>query len=181
VAVSKKSNNKTQVSPGANSNETPAERYLNKYAVSHQDPINKVIHLLCVPLAMFGLFGLLWAIPFPNVKFLGIYNGYFNWASFAIAIAVYYYLRISPMMSYAILFILLGFSYLIMTLLSWQTSGGPAMWLICVAVFVPSVCLMLYGNTREKTFAQYGLNLTSLPLAPAHLLYKLLKIARING
>nr|WP_255496376.1 Mpo1-like protein [Mucilaginibacter sp. FT3.2] len=165
---------------GVKPQETRAERYLNRYALSHQDPVNKVIHYICIPLLMFSLFGLFWAIPFPHFKFLGIYNGYFNWASFAIAVAVYYYLRISPLISYTILFIMLGFSYVIMMMLSWQTLGGPAMWLICVIIFIPSACLLLIGNKREKTFPEYGLNITSLPVAPVHILYKVLKLLRIN-
>ncbi len=112
---------------------------------------------------------------------MGAYNGYFNWASFAIAIAVYYYLRISPMISYAILFLLLGFSYLIMSLLSWQTLGGPAMWQVCVSIFIPSFSALLIGNSREKTFGQYGLNIQSLPMAPVYLIYMLLKKLRINS
>ncbi|MDN3583710.1 Mpo1-like protein [Mucilaginibacter flavus] len=176
--AAKTSNNK--ITPVTKTEETRAERLLNEYALSHQDPLNKKIYYVCVPLLMFSLFGLLWAIPFPQLKFLGAYNGYFNWASFAIAIAIYYYLRISPLISYTILFILLGFSYLILELLSWQALGGPAMWLICVIIFIPSLCWILIGNGREKTYPQYGLNIGSLPLAPVAIIYKLLKAVGVN-
>ncbi|SEO45046.1 DUF962 domain-containing protein [Mucilaginibacter sp. OK283] len=181
MASKKTANNKTGTQADAKANESIARQYINKYVLSHQDPINQVIHYICVPLLMFSIFGLLWAIPFPYFKFLGTYNGYFNWASFAIAIAVYYYLRISPLISYTMLFVLLGFSYLIMTLLSWQTTGGPAMWLVCLIVFIPSACLVLIGNSREKTFAQYGFNLKLLPIAPVYLVYILLKKFGINS
>ncbi|GAA3965858.1 Mpo1-like protein [Mucilaginibacter dorajii] len=176
--AAKTSNSKTN--PVPKTEETSAERLLNGYALSHQDPLNKVIHYICVPLLMFSLFGLFWAIPFPHLQFLGSYNGYFNWASFVIAIAIYYYLRISPLISYAILFILLGFSYLILELLSWQQLGGPAMWLVCTIIFIPSICVVLIGNTREKTYVQYGLNISSLPLAPVSIIYKLLKAVGVN-
>jgi uncharacterized membrane protein YGL010W len=181
VASKKTANNKSGTQADAKANESIAQQYINRYALSHQDPANQVMHYICVPLLMFSIFGLLWAIPFPYFKFLGTYNGYFNWASFAIAIAVYYYLRISPLISYTMLFVLLGFSYLIMTLLSWQTTGGPAMWVVCLIIFIPSACLLLIGNTREKTFSQYGLNLKSLPVAPVVLMYLLLKKLRINS
>jgi uncharacterized membrane protein YGL010W len=176
--AAKTPNNKT--TPVAKTEETRAERLLNHYALSHQDPVNKMIHYICVPLLMFSLFGLFWAIPFPHLKFLGTYNGYFNWASFVIAIAIYYYLRISPLISYAILFILLGFSYLILELLSWQALGGPAMWLICVIIFIPSLSWILIGSGREKTYPQYGFNISSLPLAPVNMIYKLLKAVGVN-
>jgi uncharacterized membrane protein YGL010W len=181
VASKKTANNKGGASADAKANESIARQYINKYVLSHQDPINQVIHYICVPLLMFSIFGLLWAIPFPHFKFLGTYNGYFNWASFAIAIAVYYYLRISPLISYAMLFILLGFSYIIMTLLSWQATGGPAMWLVCLVIFIPAACWVLIGSAREKTFSQHGFNLKSLPVAPVVLIYVLLKKLRINS
>jgi len=181
VANKKTTSKKEGASTDSKANESIAVQYINRYALSHQDPANRVIHYICVPLLMFSIFGLLWAIPFPHFKFLGTYNGYFNWASFAIAIAVYYYLRISPMISYAMLFLLLGFSYLIMSLLSWQALGGPTMWLVCLIVFIPAACLILIGNSREKTFSQYGLNIKSLPVAPVALIYVLLKKLRINS
>jgi len=167
--------------PVTKKEETTAERYLNKYALTHQDPVNKVIHYICVPLLMFSLFGLIWAVPFPHLKFLGSYNGYFNWASFAIALAVYYYLRISPLVSYTMLFVLMGFSYLILQLQGWQAAGGPAMWLICIIIFIPALCIILLGNKREKSFPESGFNLKLLPLAPVSILYKILKRARINN
>lgn len=181
MASKKTTDKKEGASTGSKANESIARQYIDRYALSHQDPANRVIHYICVPLLMFSIFGLLWAIPFPHFKFLGTYNGYFNWASFAIAIAVYYYLRISPMISYAMLFLLLGFSYLIMSLLSWQALGGPAMWQVCVSIFIPSVSALLIGNSREKTFAQYGFNIPSLPIAPVALIYVLLKKLRINS
>jgi uncharacterized membrane protein YGL010W len=166
VASKKTANNKGGAQADAKANESIAQQYINRYALSHQDPANQVIHYICVPLLMFSIFGLLWAIPFPYFKFLGTYNGY---------------LRISPLISYTMLFVLLGFSYVIMTLLSWQATGGPAMWLVCLIIFIPSAVLVLIGNTREKTFAQYGLNLKSLPVAPVYLVYMLLKKFGINS
>jgi hypothetical protein len=181
VTSKKTASNKGGASADAKANESIARRYIDRYALSHQDPVNQVIHYICVPLLMFSIFGLLWAIPFPHFKFLGTYNGYFNWASFAIAIAVYYYLRISPLISYTMLFVLLGFSYLIMMLLSWQALGGPAMWLVCLMIFIPAAGLILIGNSREKTSSQHGLNIKSLPVAPVVLIYVLLKKLRINS
>jgi len=37
--------------------------WLEKYGESHQNPINQVIHKICVPVIFFSLLGLLWAIP----------------------------------------------------------------------------------------------------------------------
>jgi len=129
----------------------------------------------------FSVFGLIWSIPFPHLAFLGIYNGYFNWASFVIAIAIYFYLKLSPIISYFILFILLGFSYGIMELVAWQQADGPQLWSLCVSVFIPSVSALLIGNSREPQFATNGLNIKSLAIAPAYLLNQLLNKLRIRN
>ena len=39
------------------------EQWLDEYGESHQNPLNKIIHWLCVPLIMLSLIGLLWNIP----------------------------------------------------------------------------------------------------------------------
>jgi len=39
--------------------------WLIAYGESHQNPINKKIHWVCVPLIMFSLLGLLWMVEIP--------------------------------------------------------------------------------------------------------------------
>ena len=38
---------------------------LAEYGESHQNPTNKLMHWVCVPLIMFSLLGLLWSVPVP--------------------------------------------------------------------------------------------------------------------
>jgi len=173
--------NKPAVKATVKTDERPVDRYFREYEAAHRDDVNIRIHYFCIPLLAFSLFGLIWAIPFPHLGFLGVYNGYFNWASFVIAIAIYFYLKLSPIISYFILFILLGFSYGIMELVSWQQTGGPAMWSICLSAFIPSLSALLIGNIREATYPQNGLNIKSLVIAPAYLLNQLLNKLRIKN
>jgi hypothetical protein len=63
--------------------------YFDKFAAAHQDRSNKIIHVIFIPLLLFSLVGLFWAIPFPQIKFLGAYNQDFNWSSFFLAFLVY--------------------------------------------------------------------------------------------
>src|ERR1700759_5065097 len=98
----------------------PVDIYFARYAESHQNPTNKLIHWICVPLIVFSLLGLAWAIPFPHLKFLGSFNGYFNWASFVIAFSMYFYSKLSPVLSYVILLIIMLFCYFITLFAGWQ-------------------------------------------------------------
>ncbi len=52
--------------------------WLDEYGVSHRDPMNKLIHWICVPLIMISLIGLLWEIPVPETWALR--SPFFNWA-----------------------------------------------------------------------------------------------------
>lgn len=70
-----------------------------QYAESHQNATNRLIHWVCVPLIVFSIIGLVTAIPFPQLNFLGKYNMYINWFSFVMAASIYYYTKLSPMLS----------------------------------------------------------------------------------
>ena len=42
------------------------EDWLADYGTSHQHPVNKALHWLCVPLIVLAVFGLLWSLPVPS-------------------------------------------------------------------------------------------------------------------
>ena len=60
-------------------------QWIRDYGVSHQNPINKKIHWICVPLIMFTLLGLLSLVKIYNV----------NLTYLIIAFALLFYLRLS--------------------------------------------------------------------------------------
>jgi len=43
----------------------PLASLLSEYGESHQNPTNKLVHWVRVPLIMFSLIGLLWSVPVP--------------------------------------------------------------------------------------------------------------------
>ena len=153
----------------------PVDIYFAKYAESHQNPTNKLIHWICVPLIVFSLFGLLWAIPFPYLKFLGSYNGFFNWASFLIAFSIYYYYKLSPVLSYFMLLVLMLFSFGVMELVDWQKAGGPALWLVCLVLFVLSWIGQFIGHNIEGKKPSFLDDLKFLLIGPIWLLHFILR------
>ena len=153
----------------------PVDIYFDKYAESHQNPTNKLIHWICVPLIVFSLFGLIWAIPFPYIKFLGQYNGYLNWASFLVAFSCYYYYKLSAVLSYLMLLVLFGFSYGIIELNTWQKAGGPASWLVCLVIFVLAWAGQFIGHNIEGKKPSFLDDLKFLLIGPVWLLHFILK------
>ncbi|MGQ0530780.1 MAG: Mpo1-like protein [Panacagrimonas sp.] len=39
------------------------KQFLDAYALSHQNPLNQIIHVICVPAIFFATLGLLWLVP----------------------------------------------------------------------------------------------------------------------
>lgn len=147
------------------------DAYFDKYAESHQNHTNELIHWICVPLIVFSLVGLVWSIPFPHIGFLGQYNGFVNWASFLIAFAIYYYYRLSPVLSYFMLLLIFIFSYAIILLEQWHTGGGPALWQSCLAIFVLSWVGQFIGHKIEGKKPSFFDDIKFLLIGPIWLLH----------
>lgn len=155
--------------------------YFDKYSESHQNATNKIIHWICVPLIVFSLFGLIWAIPFPYLDFLGRYNGYVNFASFLIAFAIYYYYKLSPVLSYLMLLLMMFFSAGIVSLEKMHNNEGwPQMWQVCLGIFVLSWIGQFIGHKIEGKKPSFFDDLRFLLIGPIWLLHFLLKKAGIK-
>jgi len=144
---------------------------LDKYGESHQNPVNKKIHWICVPLILFSLLGLLWAVPFPHLDFMGKYNGFINWASFLIAFSGYYYYRLSPVLSYMMILIVFAMSLLVVQLEKWALVGGPALWLVCAVIFVVAWIGQFIGHRIEGKKPSFLEDVKFLLIGPIWLLH----------
>lgn len=154
----------------------PVDVLFDKYAESHQNHTNELIHWICVPLIVFSLFGLVWAIPFPHFEFLGRYNGFVNWASFLIAFSVYYYFSLSPVLSYAMLLIIMIFSAGVVGLEKLHNNNGwPQMWQVCLVIFVLSWIGQFIGHKIEGKKPSFFDDIKFLLIGPIWLLHFVFK------
>ncbi|MBS1503439.1 MAG: DUF962 domain-containing protein [Bacteroidetes bacterium] len=165
---------KANATAAARTPQRPVDVYFAKYAESHKNPANKLIHWICVPLIVFSLLGLVWAIPFPHISFLKSYDGYFNWASFLIAFSIYFYYRLSPTLSYIMLLMVMLFCYLITLLAGWQAAGGPALWLVSLVIFVVSWIGQFIGHKIEGKKPSFLDDIKFLLIGPIWLLHFIL-------
>ena len=140
-----------------------ADDYYLLYNQTAQQQPARTLHLVAIPLSLFGLFGLLWALPFPHLGFLGTYNGFFNWASFLLAFMIYFYLRLAPTVSYLILFFLLVCAYGVVQLSAWQVLNGPPLGAICGSLFLVSATALAFTGNR-KTVTDKGKLLLAAPI-----------------
>ena len=150
--------------------------YFEKYAQSHQHPSNIFIHWICVPLIVFSILGLVWAIPLPHFDLLGKLNGYINLATFLILFATVYYLRLSFRIGLAMILTIWVFSAGIIILEKMaRLHGWPEMWQVCLAIFVLAWAGQFIGHKLEGRKPSFLDDLQFLLIGPAWLWAKVFR------
>ena len=69
----------------------PITAWLDEYAISHQNPLIKMIHWICVPSIFFSIIGMFYSIPLP-ASLMGIQ---LNVAYVMLALVTVYYALLS--------------------------------------------------------------------------------------
>lgn len=116
---------------------------------------NRVVYALFLTLAFFGVMGLVWMIPFPQLEFLKKMNAqtFLNWGSFYIAIIIYTYLKLAPTLSYAMLFTIAIMSFFIVQLEYVERDGGPTVILVCSILAVVGFIGLVVTTKKEKSIS----------------------------
>ncbi len=155
--------------------------YFEAFAKYSQHPINRIIQYVCIPIFSFGVLGLVWMVPFPEIAFLKKhgYDTFLNWGSFFIAGFIYYYLRLATTLSYAVLLTVGIFSFFIVQLEYVEQAGGPAVWLVCGGLLFLSLAALLVGRRLERTPMPLSVFFKMLALGPIwlwHFVFKKLNM-----
>ena len=151
------------------------EFYFDKFAAAHQNPATKLIYIVFIPLLVLSLFGIAWSVPFPYIKFLGQYNQDFNWASFLLAFMVYYYLRLSPVLAFFILFILLIYFYMITSFLQVQKDGLVNLAIVSAVINIIACITLFIGYVKEGKRLSLEYRVKNMLIAPVFLLHLVLR------
>lgn len=121
-----------------------------RYGEFHRNPVNKVIHWVCVPLIVWSLLGMLWALS-PIV------------ACIAVAAAMAFYVRLSLPLALGMLIMVLLMVWLL-TLLGAQTFWA------CLAIFVAAWIGQFVGHLVEGRKPAFLEDMRSLLVGPAWIL-----------
>jgi len=73
------------------------------------------------------------------------------------------------------LFVLMGFSFGVIELAEWQKTGGPALWLVCLVIFVLAWVGQFIGHKIEGKKPSFLDDLKFLLIGPIWLLHFILK------
>ncbi|WP_444931930.1 DUF962 domain-containing protein [Microbulbifer sp. SSSA002] len=137
-----------------------AQQWFAEYGESHQNPINKSIHWIAVPVIYATVAGLLWAIPQP--EFMGAIP-WLNWAVVVtIPILLFYFVMSFP--------IALGMTGLtILCLWAWSVLErlGVPIWQTALALFIVMWIFQFIGHHIEGKKPSFFKDLQFLLIGPA--------------
>lgn len=139
-------------------------QWFEAYGQSHQDPTNKAIHWVCVPVIYFCVIGFLWSIPLPSAPPLVTPH---MLAKLALGLVAIFYLRLSFTMAIGMVL----WSILCLSLCRFiDTYSGVPLWLICGILFVAAWLGQFYGHKVEGRKPSFLDDLQFLMIGPAWLL-----------
>ena len=138
---------------------------LDEYGDSHQNAANKFIHWVCVPVIVWTVVALLWAIPFPIDSGSGIVP--LNWAVVALVLAQIYYFRLSRRLGLGLLL----YNLLMLWITAWIEEVSPwPLWQVAVAVFILAWVGQFIGHIFEGKRPSFFKDLQFLLIGPAWLM-----------
>lgn len=148
----------------------PIETWIEEYGESHQNPTNKLIHWICVPLIMLSLLALIGKIPFPLTDiYLFSITGekfYLNWTMLFLLICILFYLRLSRSLAIGMLIIAL----LMIISINVIRLYDPTVWRLSLLIFVVAWIGQFIGHKIEGKKPSFFEDLQFLLIGPAWLL-----------
>jgi len=140
------------------------QQWFAEYGESHQNPTNKFIHWLAVPVIYFTVFGLLWQIPMPFTLFA---EQQITWPLLFAVPALGFYFSLS----FAIGLGMTVFTALVVWVIRWyQLEVSPDIWLFSLVVFVVAWVFQFIGHKIEGKKPSFFKDVQFLLIGPAWLL-----------
>ncbi|MDO5686281.1 MAG: DUF962 domain-containing protein [Neisseria sp.] len=142
------------------------DRLLAEYGESHQQPTNKLIHWICVPIIFWSILGFISLIPVPSVA-LGFLGKLSYLDVGAIVFVTIFYARLSPMIAVLMFLLMLLMEYWVgLTNAAWGTSA----WMVYLAVFVIAWIFQFIGHKIEGKKPSFFKDIQFLLIGPSWLL-----------
>ncbi|UGB45935.1 DUF962 domain-containing protein [Frateuria edaphi] len=144
------------------------QSWLDGYSADHRNPVNQVIHWICVPPIVWTVVALLWTVPVPSAF---LKPG--AWAVFAMVLAFAWYWKHSHRLGGALLV-----AFVVLALItSWlfDLLGPVRLRWVAIAVFVVAWIGQFVGHKFEGHRPSFLTDLSYLLVGPAWLMEKFLR------
>ena len=142
-----------------------ASWYLEKYGESHQNPKNILIHKIFVPLIMFSVIGILWAIPLGDSL-----PWYLNLGVGLVIISLIFYFSMGALISFFMLLIVTPMIYG-----NYLLAQTDVHLISCIIIFVVSWIMQFYGHKIEGKKPSFLEDLLFLLVGPVWVFYPVYK------
>ena len=151
----------------------PLEDWFASYAQDHRQPLNRIIHWICVPAILWAVMAALWTIPVPaSIGRPGFWCGMAMIGGFA------FYWRLSRPVGVAMLIVFILFGLLSEWLL--RSIGANQLWWLALAVFVIAWIGQFIGHVIEGARPSFFTDLAYLLIGPAWLAEKVMRKLKIR-
>ena len=152
-----------------------AAQLLAEYSADHQNPFNRLMHSICVPLIAIALIGLLWAIPVPGT--LSSSSPWVNFGTATLIVLNVYYLRLAPRLGIGMVVAAL----LIAPLLTFAAGLPAPLWLMALVVFTLGWIGQFIGHYVEGRRPSFFRDLRFLLIGPLWVLEKFYAVLGIRA
>lgn len=147
-------------------------QWFGGYSRDHQNPTNRSIHWICVPLILWCVIAVLWVIPVPAA-----FSRPGLWAGLAMFLAWVFYWRLSRPLGLAMLALFVVFGFI--AHLAYVALGPQHLLVLAGALFVAAWIGQFVGHRIEGRRPSFLTDLAYLLIGPAWLMGKLMRRARI--
>ncbi|HSD14810.1 MAG TPA: Mpo1-like protein [Flavobacterium sp.] len=140
------------------------QQWFDEYGVSHQNPINKKIHFICVPAIYFSIVGLLMCIPSGILTRISPFHEPLidNWAVVVLLFVLFFYSRLSLLMA-----IKISIFSAICIALNFIISLWFDLWKVSLLIFVLAWIGQFYGHKIEGKKPSFLKDIQFLLIGPA--------------
>ena len=141
------------------------QQWFDHYSSDHQDPTNRAIHWVCVPLIVWSVIAALWCVPPPTSLFKpGI------WAAAAMLFATMFYYKGSRAIGFAMLAVFVVLTFI--TSLLYGALGQKPLLYLAIGVFVVAWIGQFIGHKIEGRKPSFLTDIKYLLIGPAWLMSK---------
>lgn len=139
------------------------ESWLSEYGESHQNPTNKLVHWVCVPVIFFCVVGLLYGVKLgiqltPTLEL--------NLAMVVLVATILYYVRLSPTLAVGMAL----FAAVCLVICQAIETSGLSLWQVSLALFVLAWIGQFWGHKIEGKKPSFLKDLQFLMIGPAWLM-----------
>lgn len=139
-------------------------QWLDEYGESHRNPVNKLLHWVCVPAIVVSVIGLLWSLPVPGA--FRALSPWLNWATITALLSLVYYYSLSPALALGSVLVFAAMFALVQGLLRlpWP------LWQASATIFVVAWIGQFIGHACEGKRPSFYKDLQFLLIGPLWLL-----------